>query len=787
MSRTGHRLLRAAVAGGVGLLSVAGVAVPASIASASPAHPAAPSKGVTISSTGLKPGAIKHVWLIILENKSYDATFTGLNQNSYLWKTLPEQGVLLKNYYGTGHSSMDNYLSLVSGQAPQRGHPGRLQRRQPHCSARTPDIVHSTSTQRSRLNYGSDRNSRPTRSKPSGANAPLGPNGCTYPTDVPTLFNQLNAAGQTWKGYAQDLGGAQTPGETSFQANTVPGREAAAVAGPGTSANNPDHQPDPHGRPTSRPGVTSSPAAQPNDQYVAKHFPFPWFESLTGAVNGDGTGTPPLNEPSNGGTNCDANHIANLDSPTDGLVHDLQKQHHPGLQLDHPGQLQRRPRRGLQGQQPVGRVQRQRHARTTTRRLPYDPETTTPKNFTGGLYASDLFLEYYIPLIEQSPAFKDGGLIDVTFDEGVPAVHLHRQQLQQRQRLRARPRGPARTAAAADQDRHGRREPLRPQRALRADRPELDARHQRPGRSALPGPGQQRLHRPSAGVHARPARRWCRPTACPASSGAARAARPAARTDTVTGGASSSDHHRQLDRGRRHRPGGDRAPTSRPNSFVGAVTDTGPQFPTTNTGSATTGSFQLVSQDGTPVDPTGPVTSITLSAEGDPGDLTAGETPDPLCDATDPTPGGGDTGSVLISPFIKPGTSSTVYYNHYSWLRTMEDIFNVSAGHDHTTLPAGTVSGGLDGQGHLGYAAQPGLRAVRPGRVQPPVRLRAGGRRAGGGSPDRADRSRHRVAGVAGAAPGPRFHWPSVHHWPQGSPSAATCGPRRRGFALGRS
>src|SRR6202142_2184352 len=117
-SRTGRRVLRAAIACGVGLFSVAGVAVPASIASAAPAA-SAKSGGVTIASTGLRPGAIKHVWLIILENKSYDATFTGLNQNSYLWKTLPSQGVLLKNYYGTGHSSMDNYLSMVSGQAPE--------------------------------------------------------------------------------------------------------------------------------------------------------------------------------------------------------------------------------------------------------------------------------------------------------------------------------------------------------------------------------------------------------------------------------------------------------------------------------------------------------------------------------------------------------------------------------------------------------------------------------------------------------------------------------------------
>jgi hypothetical protein len=71
---------------------------------------------------------------------------------------------------------------------------------------------------------------------------------------------------------------------------------------------------------------------------------------------------------------------------------------------------------------------------------------------------------------------------------------------------------------------------------------------------------------------------------------------------------------------------------------------------------------------------------------------------DPLFNATSATNGGGDTGSVLISPFIKPGTVSTRFYNHYSWLRTMEDLFVVSK-----------HSRGLDGKGHIGYAAQPGL------------------------------------------------------------------------------
>ena len=51
--------------------------------------------------------------------------------------------------------------------------------------------------------------------------------------------------------------------------------------------------------------------------------------------------------------------------------------------------------------------------------------------------------------------------------------------------------------------------------------------------------------------------------------------------------------------------------------------------------------------------------------------------------------GGGRTGTVLLSPFIKPGTVSATPYNHYSLLRTIEDIFDVS---------------------HLGYAAASSLR-----------------------------------------------------------------------------
>jgi len=64
----------------------------------------------------LPPGAIQHVMVIDLENESYDATYG--DPNSYLNKVLVPQGELLKNYYATGHVSMDNYIAQVSGQAP---------------------------------------------------------------------------------------------------------------------------------------------------------------------------------------------------------------------------------------------------------------------------------------------------------------------------------------------------------------------------------------------------------------------------------------------------------------------------------------------------------------------------------------------------------------------------------------------------------------------------------------------------------------------------------------------
>ncbi|WP_194914397.1 alkaline phosphatase family protein [Catenulispora rubra] len=171
-----------------------------------------------------KTPKIGHVWTIILENKSYEATFSGLNQNSYLWKTLPSYGELLTQYYGTGHFSLDNYISLVSGQAP------------------APD---------DQSDCGTYKNVSPgTRAADGQVNAT---SGCVYPASTKTLFNQLDDKHLPWKIYAQEMG------------NTPTRENAYGCGAPG----------DPSGA-----GVPDPGGATAADQYVAKHNPAPWFHSL---------------------------------------------------------------------------------------------------------------------------------------------------------------------------------------------------------------------------------------------------------------------------------------------------------------------------------------------------------------------------------------------------------------------------------------------------------------------------------------------------------------------------
>ena len=79
--------------------------------------------------------------------------------------------------------------------------------------------------------------------------------------------------------------------------------------------------------------------------------------------------------------------------------------------------------------------------------------------------------------------------------------------------------------------------------------------------------------------------------------------------------------------------------------------------------------------------------------------------------ATDTAPGGGQIGALLLnSKYLVPGsTDTTGSYNHYSALRSYEDLL-------------GLTTGGTDGEGHLGFAAATWPRPLRAGCVQQPCR-----------------------------------------------------------------
>lgn len=393
------------------------------------------------------PPKIGHVWTFILENKSFEATFTGLNQNDYLWKTLPSYGLLLRQYYGTGHFSLDNYISAVSGQGPA-----------PDNQADCPQY----------------KDVQP--GFPAADGQVYAPTGCVYPKSVPTLFNQLDAAHVSWKTYLQDEG-------------NTPTREDVYHCGiPGNPAGN---------------GVPDPGGATAADQYVAKHSPVAWFHSVIDNP-ADCRNVVPLT-----GLAANAGHPA-----MSGLEQDLKSEATtPAFSWISPNNCSDAHDATCKG----------------------DNLTGDPNNHQGGLFAADVFLKKYIPMIMASPAFQRDGEIQILFDEGFPPYKMYGNSI--------------------------------------AD---------------------------------------------------------------FTGNADPSLN----------------TPTDTAQSIVACCNE----LPGPNT---TQPGFQAFGQD--------------------------------------TTPGGGITGAVFISRFIQPGSVTDQPYNHYSWLRSMEDLFGIHRG-------------GTDGQGHLGYAAADGLR-----------------------------------------------------------------------------
>ncbi len=241
---------------------------------------------------------IRNVFVIVLENKDYAQTFGPGSAAPYLANTLTAKGELLTQYYGIGHNSNDNYIAMISGQAPNPQNQGDCQIFSEFVS--------------------------------TGVTAPYGQlagQGCVFPASVKTIADQLASAGLTWRGYMEDM-----PSHCAHPALNM---------------------------------QDTTQAATPSNAYATRHNPFVYFHSL-----------------------LDSGQCAANDVPLTQLQTDLSSQRTtPNLvyivpNLCHDGH-----------------------------------DSPCADGEPGGLVSADQWLQTWVPTILNSPAYRKGGMLVITFDE----------------------------------------------------------------------------------------------------------------------------------------------------------------------------------------------------------------------------------------------------------------------------------------------------------------------------------------------------------------------------------
>jgi len=261
---------------------------------------------------------IRHVFVLLLENKNYEDTFGTSTQDPYLQHTLVSQGALLTQYYGTGHVSLDNYIALISGQSP------------------TPDTANDCATFTDVEQTGTTSDGQVIAAR-----------GCVYGRDVRTIADQLQRKGLSWKGYMEDMG-------------NDPARESATCGHPAIGSR--DN--------TSRFQAPSAAVPQ-GDGYATRHNPFMYFHSIIDSPD------------------CHLR-VVNLDA----LEKDLASvRTTPNFALISPNLCH-------DGHDGSG-----------------DGRTPCANGELGGLASADEFLKTWVPRITASPAFREDGLLIITFDE----------------------------------------------------------------------------------------------------------------------------------------------------------------------------------------------------------------------------------------------------------------------------------------------------------------------------------------------------------------------------------
>ncbi len=249
---------------------------------------------------------IRHVFVIVLENQGFDTTFNAHSRAPYLADTLRLAGAFLRQYHGTAHYSLGNYLAMIGGVPP-------TPKTQVDCP-RFDDFVET----------GIARDGQP-----------IG-DGCVYPVHVATIANQLAAKHLTWGAFMEDMG-------------NDPARESATCGHPEIGTLDPTE------------------LATPTDQYATKHNPFVYFHAIIDSAS------------------CQQ-HVVPLTRLEDALQSAKRTPNYTFIvpNLCHDG-----------------------HDRPCANGEP------------GSLESANAFLQHWVPLIMNSPAYRADGLLIINFDEAL--------------------------------------------------------------------------------------------------------------------------------------------------------------------------------------------------------------------------------------------------------------------------------------------------------------------------------------------------------------------------------
>jgi hypothetical protein len=165
---------------------------------------------------------IKHAWLIVLGENSYESTYGAAAGAPYLTRVLPKKGTLIPNYYGVTAGVLANEIVLLSGQGPTPETSANC----PNYTAVAPGTVSETAEQ-------------------------VEGNGCVYPKGVKTLPTELEEKELTWRAYVEDMENGGAVGQ--------PWRCRKPTLG----------------------GPDLSPAPSPGDQYATWRNPVVFFGAVT--------------------------------------------------------------------------------------------------------------------------------------------------------------------------------------------------------------------------------------------------------------------------------------------------------------------------------------------------------------------------------------------------------------------------------------------------------------------------------------------------------------------------